>query len=97
MTKYYVDTNGKFLGGFDGGAVPPEGSIEVTKLPDHGSDIWSFSNNKFEPDPTRLVELDKKDKKDKAAEQLMISLARLVLGEALKQEDIDAANDYLNN
>lgn len=36
MTKYYVDSNGKFLGGFDG-STPPGGSFEVSTLPPHGS------------------------------------------------------------
>lgn len=40
MTKYYADTDGNFLGGFDG-AEPPEGAIETPTPPVHGSDIFS--------------------------------------------------------
>lgn len=38
MTKYYVDQDNNYLGGFDG-AVPPEDSIEVP-VPNHGFDTW---------------------------------------------------------
>ena len=38
-TKYYVDNQGDYLGGFDG-AEPPEGAIEVSALPQHGTDLW---------------------------------------------------------
>lgn len=40
MTKYFVDANGVYLGGFDG-AEPPTGAIEVPDGPDHASQIWS--------------------------------------------------------
>jgi hypothetical protein len=39
MTKFYVDTLGVYLGGFDG-AEPPAGAIEVTEPPAHGDDKW---------------------------------------------------------
>jgi len=39
MTKYYVDANGNYLGGFDG-AKPPKRAIEVTTPPDHGEQKW---------------------------------------------------------
>lgn len=40
MTKYYVDPNGNYLGGFDG-TQPPEGAVEILTPPEHGSDIYS--------------------------------------------------------
>jgi len=39
MTKYYVDAEGVYVGGFDG-ADPPEGSIEVPDAPPHGTCKW---------------------------------------------------------
>lgn len=39
-TKYYVDANGVYIGGFSG-AEPPAGSIEVPDGPDHASQIWN--------------------------------------------------------
>jgi len=39
MTKYYVDAQGNYLGGFDG-AEPPQGAIEVPSAPNHGDDKW---------------------------------------------------------
>ncbi len=39
MTQYFVDTNGNYLGGFDG-AEPPQGAIEVPTAPNHGLDTW---------------------------------------------------------
>lgn len=38
-TKYYVDNNGNYLGGF-GGSEPPKGSKEVPNAPAHGLDKW---------------------------------------------------------
>lgn len=42
MTKFYVNTNGNYIGGFDG-AQPPTGSVEVPNSPPHGSDLWNGS------------------------------------------------------
>lgn len=39
MTKFFVDSSGKFLGGFCG-TLPPHGSIEVTTKPPHGDFIY---------------------------------------------------------
>lgn len=40
MTRYFVDEQGNYLGGFDG-AEPPEGAIEVPEAPIHGLDKWA--------------------------------------------------------
>lgn len=40
-TKYYVDGDGVYLGGFSG-SEPPAGAIEIPAPPDHGHQIWLF-------------------------------------------------------
>lgn len=40
MTNFYIDAQGRYLGGFDG-AEPPDGAIEVARPPEHGADIWN--------------------------------------------------------
>lgn len=40
-TQYFVDQDGKYIGGFDGGAEPPEGAVEVPAAPDDGRQTWS--------------------------------------------------------
>jgi len=42
MTKFYVDSKGKYLGGFDG-ANPPQGSTQVSSPPPHGLFTWNGS------------------------------------------------------
>ncbi|MBA4797010.1 MAG: hypothetical protein H2043_06380 [Rhizobiales bacterium] len=39
MSKYYVDPNGRYLGGFDG-AEPEHSSLEVPYPPDDARQIW---------------------------------------------------------
>jgi len=39
MTKFYIDSNGKFLGAFDG-AIPPIGSTQVAFPPADGRMTW---------------------------------------------------------
>ena len=39
MTKYYVDVDGNYLGGFYG-AEPPQGAIEVPLAPDNALKKW---------------------------------------------------------
>jgi len=39
-TRYYVDANGNYLGGF-AGAEPPAGSVEVPAPPQDARQIWS--------------------------------------------------------
>lgn len=40
MTKYYIDSSGKYLGGFDG-APPPAGAVEVPTAPSDASHKWT--------------------------------------------------------
>lgn len=37
--KYYVDTSGAYLGGFDG-CSPPDGAVEVPTAPVDARDVW---------------------------------------------------------
>lgn len=39
-TKFYIDANGAFLGGFGDGAEPPEGAVEVMVEPPSGTAVW---------------------------------------------------------
>ncbi|TJW57453.1 MAG: hypothetical protein E5X59_01230 [Mesorhizobium sp.] len=39
MTKYFVDGDGVYIGGFDG-AKPPNGAIEVPDAPQDASQTW---------------------------------------------------------
>lgn len=40
MTKYYIDSSGKYLGGFDG-VQPPAAAIEVPSPPEDGRMVWN--------------------------------------------------------
>jgi hypothetical protein len=51
MTKYFVDAQGNFLGGFDG-AEPPIDAAEVPNAPVNGLD--KFINGAWVPDATRV-------------------------------------------
>ena len=37
MIRYFVDTNGDYIGGYEG-AEPPEGAIEIAAPPEHAAD-----------------------------------------------------------
>ena len=50
MTKYYVDKNGVFLGGYDG-AAPPNGAIEVPTAPDDARQPWTGDGWGEAPEP----------------------------------------------
>ncbi len=54
MTKYFVDDNGAYLGGFDG-AEPPKGSIEVPEAPDDARQTWNGKAWSAPPAARRLV------------------------------------------
>ena len=41
-TKFYVDAQGNYLGGFAGSV--PDGGIEINSPPQHASQIWSGSS-----------------------------------------------------
>jgi hypothetical protein len=40
MTRYYVNAQGNYIGGFNG-ANPPQGAIEVPNAPNDGRDTWN--------------------------------------------------------
>lgn len=46
MEKYYIDSEGNFLGVWVGGDKP-EGGIEVDELPPHGWQKRDLDNNKW--------------------------------------------------
>lgn len=98
MTKYYVDQDGNYLGGFDG-AEPPSGSIEVDNPPEHGLDVWD--GEKWNKPIKPLGEL-------KAVKNAEINEARLKANlttfthngkafacDQLSRGDIDAINGYV--
>lgn len=41
--KIFVDPSGKYIGEFSDGAIPPNGSIEVSTRPTSGTFSWSGS------------------------------------------------------
>jgi len=56
MTRYYRDTDGAYLGGFDGESVKiPAGAIEVQNPPNHGLDTWVNGTWAASVDFTRKV------------------------------------------
>ena len=62
MTKFFVDVDGNYLGGFDG-AEPPIGAVEVPNAPEHASqkrvgNAWGSYNPPPIPD-TPDVRLNK--------------------------------------
>jgi hypothetical protein len=54
MTKYYVDIQGNYVGGFQG-AEPPLDSIEVVAPPAHASHRWDGVAYAPVPPPTPTV------------------------------------------
>jgi hypothetical protein len=54
MTKYFVDDNGDYLGGFDG-AEPPEGATEVQEPPQDARQTWDGSAWSTAPAARRMV------------------------------------------
>ena len=58
MTKYYVNNEGQYTGAFEG-ETPPPGmgfDIEVPYPPEAGSDIWNFTEERWEMTDDRLRE-----------------------------------------
>jgi hypothetical protein len=39
MSKFFIDQNSKYIGGFDG-ATPPANAIEIPSAPEHAENIW---------------------------------------------------------
>lgn len=45
-TKFYVNAEGSYIGGFDG-AQPPVGAIEVPTAPEDAQQVWSFDSQSW--------------------------------------------------
>lgn len=56
MTKFYVDGDGNYIGGFDG-ADPPSGSIEVPAAPEDARQTWNGASWSAKPPPPTNDEL----------------------------------------
>lgn len=49
--KYFIDSKGRYIGGFDG-VEPPVGSVEVDAPPTHGSQVWDGESwSEYRPVP----------------------------------------------
>jgi len=59
MTKYYVDLDGGYIGGFDG-AKPPAGAIEVPEPPDDARQKWDGTKWLAAP-PAEMPEISAED------------------------------------
>lgn len=55
MTKFYVQNDGSYIGGFDG-AEPPAGAIEVSSAPDDARQNYDFAANAWLPLPEPVPE-----------------------------------------
>lgn len=53
MTKFYVDSEGRYLGGWDGSDPPPE-SIEVPFPPPNATYIWN--GTEWNPPPPNMAD-----------------------------------------
>ncbi|HKF94122.1 MAG TPA: hypothetical protein VKB96_05885 [Gammaproteobacteria bacterium] len=71
MTKYFRDSDGNYLGSFDG-AAPPLGSLEVATPPDHAAD--KYINGAWVPNINAASE------SVRTALQMAIDLKAQVLG-----------------
>lgn len=60
-TRYVVDRQGKYLGGFGEGAPLPENSIEVAEPPESADQPWLFPAWGPSPGRARLVENEWRD------------------------------------
>lgn len=57
-TKFYIDSDGKYIGGFDG-ALPPKGAIEVPFPPEDARQIWSDEGWGEIPPPEEETAIEK--------------------------------------
>ena len=94
-TKFYRDSENRYVGGFGDGAMPPSGSIEVDSAPEFADDIWK--GNKWQQDPVKKDEREKKIKKKDSDIALQPALARLILGQPMTNQDTKAAQDFLDS
>ncbi|MDA0780759.1 MAG: hypothetical protein PQ612_06460 [Rickettsiales bacterium] len=104
MEKYYVDSNGNYLGAFQGRIVKddkgkilktivskPANGIEVPEAPQHGSQIWDSVNGKWSPYKPYYKDLrrDEYNRRGATLEALTILLWKKEEGEEV-QAEIDA-------
>jgi hypothetical protein len=85
MTKYYVDTDGKYLGGFEG-CEPPENSVEVSAAPDHASQAWNFQDNSWNAIPNNIL-----------VRQQIMSLELLQTDRRIREAALGIDNGWLQN
>lgn len=56
-TRYFVDGQGNYLGGF-GGAAPPTGAIEIPAPPDDARQVWNGSTWSAAPAQVAALDVD---------------------------------------
>ena len=97
MTQYFIDNQGKYIGGFDG-AEPPRNSIEIPNPPNDGRDIFDFNTKQWIPYQPSVKELIMPTDPDMArvAEDLLIALIKATgFPISIPQETIDKVNKRL--
>lgn len=89
-TKFYRDSDGNYLGGFDG-ALPPEGAIEIPEPPPHGACIWNGTEWTFSPELQETIDADqKKDLLEKSGATLEARIQ--ALEDAVYRQDTTKAD-----
>lgn len=56
MTRYFVEADGTYIGGFDVEAddlpgLLPAGAVEIPEAPEHAAQLWNFATSTFNPPP----------------------------------------------
>lgn len=91
MTKFYVNGNGDYLGGFAGVDIKPSDAIEVPEAPEDARQKWDFNNNSWIPFEKNCRELRRLeyDKQGVSIEEMTHLLWEKAIG-ADVEADIDA-------
>lgn len=96
MTRYFRDTDGAYLGGFDG-AEPPAGAIEVPAAPNDARATWNGSAWVEPPPPPHLVPKLLVVERLAAAGRLATARQALNAADDLTRERWDAAKEIASD
>mgnify|MGYP003645219368 CR=1 FL=1 len=93
MTKYFVDSNGVYLGGF-AGVEPPLGAVEVYFSPNNATQVWDFEAGAYgsvsPPTPIEQIRAIEAAKADDTAKVIRQTLLMAVVDKAMERPEVVA-------
>ena len=92
ITKYYIDNQGNYIGGFDETIEPPQDSIEIQEPPQDARQKYNFETGFFNPFIRNYIDVRREEYNKRGA---TLEVLTVLIWKKLQGEDVQAQIDAI--